>query len=172
MVTVKTPANTAKAVCRAILIVLVAALTAGIITCCIGCETTTPSREAVRADLAWALRIAYDVGGKAAVSNRIEQLVAKGKLTREQADALHEAAQRAYEKIIDDLDPAASTNALQGVSGASGCEGDGCTLEASARATGDSGADCGNCGEDGCSEAGGYNEDAYCGECEDCKAQR
>ena len=164
MVKVNNPANTARTVCRIVVGILAAILAAGIVACCIGCESTRPSREAVRADIAWALRIAYDVGGQAAVSNRIEQLVARGKLTREQADALHQAAQRAYEKIIDDLDPdwcpdggCTPTNALQGACGkGGGC----CTIG------GDS------CDGGDCYDNGGCNEDAYCGECEDCKANR
>lgn len=104
MVTVGKTRNTARTVCGIMLAALAAIVIAGVVVCCTGCETAAPSKDAVKADVAWALRIAYDVGGKAAVSNRIEQLVAKGRLTREQGDALHLAAQLAYEKIVDDLD--------------------------------------------------------------------
>ena len=104
MVTVGKPRNTARTVCGIMLAALAAIVIAGVVVCCTGCETAAPSKDAIKADVAWALRIAYDVGGKAAVSNRIEQLVAKGRLTREQGDALHAAAQLAYEKIVDDLD--------------------------------------------------------------------
>ena len=165
MVSMKPCATRTQIVCRAIAGILVAAVAACIIACCIGCETTTPTREQVRSDVEWALRIAYDVGGRNAVSNRIEQLVVKGKLTREQADALHYAAQRAYEKAVEDLDPdGVPTNASQGVSDASGAECDGCTPCAPGGDCGDPSASCGDCKDNDC------NEDANCGECEDCKA--
>ena len=114
------------------------------------------------------------MGGQAAVSNRIEQLVARGKLTREQADALHQAAQRAYEKIIDELDPDWCPDISPGQRPSAkrmplhGC---GCTPTSALQGVCGEGGGCCTIGGD-CCDDGGCNEDAYCGECEDCKANR
>lgn len=127
--------NTPKVLCLGLL--LIAVLTAAI-SLVVGCETL--NREATRREIAAALQIAYDAGGKEAVSNRIEQLVAEGKISRAQGDAIHAWAQVAYATVVDELNGGeAVTNAC-----------DACTIE---------------CGDGDC------NEDAFCGECEDCKAQ-
>lgn len=166
-----TPANTAKKLCVAVIVALLVALVLGIAGCLSGSETV--KRDAVKADVAWALRIAYDVGGRDAVSNRIEQLVYKGKLTREQADALHAAAEMAYEKIVDDLDPnGVAVVATESASDAFEANGDSCASGGEESAVEAPGAPRGDCSDDDCDDGGcdscEDNEDANCGACEDC----
>ena len=73
-----------------------------------------------------------------AVSNKIESLVAEGKLTPSQAVRLHALAQLAYEGIMDDLAPA--TNAAPASASQGGCSD--CSLP-------DASGGCGNdCNED------------------------
>lgn len=99
------------------------------------------SERSVKTVVSAALKDAYQLGGSTAVSNRIEKLAQDGKLTREQADALHTFAQGVYERVIDDLDgkPVAS--------GTDACTDSSCVL------------DCEDSGED----------DAYCGDCDQCR---
>ena len=87
-----------------------------------------------------------------AVSNKIESLVAEGKLTPSQAIRLHALAQLAYEGIMDDLAAGggAATNAAPASASQGGCTG--CSLP---DASGGCGSDC--------------NEDANCGRCDACK---
>ena len=60
------------------------------------------------------MRAAYEAGGREAVSNRIDALVAEGKLTEDQAAMLRAAAQAVYERALVRLeaDAAALTNAV------------------------------------------------------------
>ena len=101
-------------------------------------------------NIATVIQTAYDFGGREAVSNKIESLVAEGKLTPSQAVRLHALAQLAYEGIMDDLTTGnAATNAVPASASQGGCTD--CSLP-------DASADCGDC-----------NEDANCGKCADCK---
>ena len=138
--------NTPRTVCR---VIIMAAIVAAAIAVLIGCTTEGASR---RQNIAQVIQTAYDLGGREAVSNRIESLVAEGKLTPSQAVRLHALALLAYEGIMDDLERggADATDAARASASQNGCTD--CSLP-------DASSDCGD-----------TNEDAYCGECEDCKA--
>ena len=132
--------NTPRTVCGIIVAVAVAAAAIAVI---VGCATDGGSR---RQNIAAVIQTAYDLGGREAVSNKIESLVAEGKLTPSQAMRLHALAQLAYEGIMDDLATGnAATNTCDACNPDATCDGGEC-------------ADC--------------NEDANCGQCEDCEAQR
>ena len=158
--------NTPCRVCRGIVAVTLVAVAAIAIAAIIGCSSMGERR---RQNIAQVIQTAYDMGGREAVSNRIESLVAEGKLTPSQAARLHALAQLAYEGIMDDLAPAA--NAAPASASQGGCGGcslpDASTGSDGGRADGASASP----GESGAESAGGSNEDANCGECEDCKAQ-
>ena len=154
--------NTPCRVCRVIVVVTLLAVAAIAVAAIIGCSSMSALRKQ---NIAQVIQTAYDMGGREAVSNRIESLVAEGKLSPSQAARLHALAQLAYEGIMDDLAPA--TNATPASASQDGC--DGCSIPDA-----NGGCDGGGC-EDGCSDCqpdaasdGGCNEDAYCGECEDC----
>ena len=158
--------NTPRTVCKAIVAVAIAAVAVAAI---IGCESIGGGTR--RQNIATVIQTAYDFGGREAVSNKIESLVAEGKLTPSQAVRLHALAQLAYEGIMDDLTTGdAATNATPASASQGGC--DGCSIHGAS-------SDCGVGGcTDGCSDCqpnaasdGGGNEDAQCGNCEDCKAQ-
>ena len=140
--------NTPCSVCRAIIVVAILVIAAVAIAAIIGCTSLAGDR---RQNIAQVIQTAYDMGGREAVSNKIESLVAEGKLTPSQAVRLHALAQLAYEGIMDDL--AAGGEAATNAAPASASQG-GCT-DCSAP---DASADCGDC-----------NEDARCGKCGDCK---
>ena len=137
--------NTPRRVRGAIVAVAIAATAVAAI---IGCATDGGSRKA---NIATVIQTAYDMGGREAVSNKIESLVREGKLTPSQAVRLHALAQLAYEGIMDDLATGggAATNATPSAS----CQG-GCSDCSVPDASGGSGGDC--------------NEDANCGRCTDC----
>ena len=158
--------NTPRTVCKAIVAVAIAAIAVAAI---IGCSSLGGGSR--KANIATVIQTAYDMGGREAVSNKIESLVAEGKLTPSQAVRLHALAQLAYEGIMDDLATGdAATNAAPASASQDGCTD--CSLP-------DASAGCGGGGcTDGCSDCqpdaasdGGCNEDAQCGKCEDCKAQ-
>ena len=137
--------NTPRTVCKAIVAVAIAAIAVAAI---IGCESTGGASR--KQNIATVIQTAYDFGGREAVSNKIESLVAEGKLTPSQAVRLHALAQLAYEGIMDDLTTGnAATNAVPASASQGGCTD--CSLP-------DASADCGDC-----------NEDANCGKCADCK---
>ena len=137
--------NTPRTVCKAIVAVAIAAVAVAAI---IGCESTGGGTR--KQNIATVIQTAYDFGGREAVSNKIESLVAEGKLTPSQAVRLHALAQLAYEGIMDDLTTGnAATNAVPASASQGGCTD--CSLP-------DASADCGDC-----------NEDANCGKCADCK---
>ena len=137
--------NTPRAVCGVIVAVAIAAIATAAI---IGCSALGGGSR--KQSIATVIQTAYDMGGREAVSNKIESLVTEGKLTPSQAVRLHALAQLAYEGIMDDLasGDAASTNAAPASASQGGCTD--CSLPDVS----------GGCGED----------DAYCGNCEDCKA--
>ena len=159
--------NTPRTVCKAIVAVAIAAVSVAAI---IGCSSLGGGSR--KQNIATVIQTAYDMGGREAVSNKIESLVAEGKLTPSQAVRLHALAQLAYEGIMDDLTTGdAATNATPASASQGGC-GD-CSIP-------DASGDCGGGGcTDACSDCrpdvasdGGCNADANCGDCTDCKAQR
>ncbi len=135
--------NTPRRVRGAIVAVAIAATAVAAI---IGCATDGGSRKA---NIATVIQTAYDMGGREAVSNKIESLVREGKLTPSQAVRLHALAQLAYEGIMDGLATGgAATNAPP-----ADCQG-GCPDCSVPDAGGGSKGDC--------------NGDANCGGCPDC----
>jgi hypothetical protein len=138
--------NTPRTVCKAIVAVAVAAIAVAAI---IGCSSLGGGSR--RQNIATVIQTAYDLGGREAVSNKIESLVAEGKLTPSQAVRLHALAQLAYEGIMDDLAAGGTvTNAPPPT-----CSQGGCTDCSVPDASGGSGGEC--------------NEDANCGKCTDCE---
>ena len=136
--------NTPRTVCKAIVAVAIAAVAVAAI---IGCESIGGGTR--RQNIAAVIQTAYDMGGREAVSNKIESLVAEGKLTPSQAVRLHALAQLAYEGLMDDLATGdAVTNAAPASATQGGCTD--CSLP-------DASAGCGEC-----------NEDARCDKCADC----
>ena len=91
---------TRRTVCGAI---LATAAVAATIAAFVGCSSLGGDSGERRQNIAAVIQAAYDMGGRAAVSNRIESLVAEGKLTPSQAARLHALAQLAYEGVMDDL---------------------------------------------------------------------
>ena len=138
--------NTPRTVCKAIVAVAIAAV---VVAAIIGCSSLGGGSR--RQNIATVIQTAYDMGGREAVSNKIESLVAEGKLTPSQAVRLHALAQLAYEGIMDDLAAGgeAATNAAPASASQGGCTD--CSVP-------DASADCGDC-----------NEDTRCGKCADCK---
>ena len=158
--------NTPRTVCKAIVAVAIAAIAVAAI---IGCSSLGGGSR--KANIATVIQTAYDMGGREAVSNKIESLVAEGKLTPSQAVRLHALAQLAYEGIMDDLTTGgAATNATPTSASQGGC-GDCSIPDASGDCGGGGCTDaCSDCQPDAASD-GGCNEDANCGNCTDCKAQ-
>ena len=158
--------NTPRTVCKAIVAVAIAAVAVAAI---IGCSSLGGGSR--KQNIATVIQTAYDMGGREAVSNKIESLVAEGKLTPSQAVRLHALAQLAYEGIMDDLTTGdAATNATPTSASQGGC-GDCSIPDASGDCGGGGCTDaCSDCQPDAASD-GGCNEDAQCGNCEDCKAQ-
>ena len=138
--------NTPRTVCKAIVAVAVAAIAVAAI---IGCSSLGGGSR--RQNIATVIQTAYDMGGREAVSNKIESLVREGKLTPSQATRLHALAQLAYEGIMDDL--ATGGGAATNAAPASVSQG-GCTDCSVPDASGGSGGD--------------VNEGANCGNCSDC----
>ena len=109
--------NTPRTVCKAVLAVAIAAASVAAI---IGCSSLIGGSR--RQNIATVIQTAYDMGGREAVSNKIESLVAEGKLTPSQAVRLHALAQLAYEGIMDDLTTGdAATNATPASASQGGC---------------------------------------------------
>ena len=79
--------NTPRTVCKAIVAVAIAAIAVAAI---IGCSSLGGGSR--KANIATVIQTAYDMGGREAVSNKIESLVAEGKLTPSQAVRLHALA--------------------------------------------------------------------------------
>ena len=63
----------------------------------VGCGCLT--REQLAGTASTVLEIAYASGGATAVAQRIDKMVADGKITAEQAAQLKAAAQRSYEEL-------------------------------------------------------------------------
>ena len=69
-----------------------------------GCTVFTLERvAAIHRTVATALEIAYTSGGKELVFSQIDELVADGKITGEQAADLKNAAQRGYDAFLAKL---------------------------------------------------------------------
>ena len=138
--------NTPRTVCKAIVAVVITAIAVAAI---IGCSSLGGGSR--RQNIATVIQTAYDLGGREAVSNKIESLVAEGKLTPSQAVRLHALAQLAYEGIMDDL-----------------ATGDGATTNAAPASVSQGG--CTDCSVPDASGGswGDVNEDANCGNCSDC----
>ena len=111
-----------------------------------GCATV--KRAVARERVVEAIKTAYENGGRAAVSNRIERLVADGTLSARQGAKIHRIMQMAYDGLIGNVAAKIEDAA---------CEDDPACPPCGA------GADCPPCGE--------HNEDADCGSCDDCKAK-
>ena len=111
-----------------------------------GCATV--KRAVARERVVEAIKAAYENGGRAAVSNRIERLVADGTLSARQGAKIHRIMQMAYDGLIGDVAAKIEDAA---------CEDDPACPPCGA------GADCPPYGE--------RNEDADCGSCDDCKAK-
>ena len=157
-----TPCRACRGIIAATLIVVAAVAVAAII----GCASLGEHR---RQNIAQVIQTAYDLGGREAVSNRIESLVAEGKLSPTQGARLHALAQLAYEGVMDDLAPA--TNAVSASASQGGC--DACSVPDASTGCGEACTDGSSAsqGESGAESAGGCNEDARCGKCEDCKSE-
>ena len=111
-----------------------------------GCATV--KRAVARERVVEAIKTAYENGGRAAVSNRIERLVADGTLSARQGAKIHRIMQMAYDGLIGDVAAKIEDAA---------CEDD---------------PSCPPCGADAaCPPSGDRNEDADCGSCDDCKAK-
>ena len=93
-----------KSVRELAVIALAAVLAANLAAGCASAER----RATVKSVVSAALKDAYALGGATAVSNRIEQLALDGKITEEQAAALHEIAQGVYERVLEHLDESAA----------------------------------------------------------------
>ena len=75
----------------------------GIGTMC-GCSCFTPEKvAAIHKTVGTILDIAYTSGGAVLVEQRIDQLVADGKITPQQGEMLKEAARRSYEALQEKL---------------------------------------------------------------------
>ena len=97
----KAQMNTPWVICKAMMVITIVALA---VTAMLGCSITkSESVATAKTQLSAILRLAYENGGKAAVSNRIEELVVEGKLSQEQASRLQALAEIACEKLIIDL---------------------------------------------------------------------
>ena len=159
--------NTPCRVCRGIIAVTLVVIAAAAVAAIIGCSSLVEHR---RQNIAQVIQTAYDLGGREAVSNRIESLVAEGKLSPTQGARLHALAQLAYEGIMDDLAPA--TNAAPASASPGGCGG--CSVPDASTGCGGGGCTDGPSDsqeESGAESAGVCNEDARCGKCEYCRAQ-
>ena len=156
------PSRVCMGIVAATLVVAASAAVAAII----GCSSIGEHR---RQNIAQVIQTAYDLGGREAVSNRIESLVAEGKLSPTQGARLHALAQLAYEGVMDDLAPA--TNAVSASASQGGC--DACSVPDASTGCGEACTDgsSDSQGESGAESGGGCNEDARCGKCEDCKSE-
>ena len=78
----------------------------GTALCCLLVGTSacsTDGKEAVKNTVSTVLQIAWENGGKDAANAKIDELVADGKLTAEQAEKLKAANITAVEKLLEAL---------------------------------------------------------------------
>ena len=161
--------NTPSRVCMGIAVATLVVVASAAVAAIIGCSSIGEHR---RQNIAQVIQTAYDLGGREAVSNRIESLVREGKLSPTQGARLHALAQLAYEGVMDDLKTGgANTNATTDTASQSGCGG--CSVPDASAGCGEACTDGSSAsqGESGAESAGGCNEDARCGKCEDCKSE-
>ena len=152
--------NTPRTVCKAIVAVAIAAIAVAAI---IGCSSLGGGSR--KANIATVIQTAYDMGGREAVSNKIESLVAEGKLTPSQAVRLHALAQLAYEGLMDDL----ATVSPERSDVAGGELNAGCDAVTNAAPASASQGGCTDCSlPDASAGCGECNEDARCDKCADC----
>ena len=159
--------NTPGRVCMGIVAATLVVVASAAVAAIIGCSSIGEHR---RQNIAQVIQTAYDLGGREAVSNRIESLVREGKLSPTQGARLHALAHLAYEGVMDDLAPA--TNAAPATASPSGCGG--CSVPDVSTGCGGGGCTDGQSDsqeESGAESAGVCNEDARCGKCEYCRAQ-
>ena len=161
--------NTPSRVCMGIAVATLVVVASAAVAAIIGCSSIGEHR---RQNIAQVIQTAYDLGGREAVSNRIESLVREGKLSPTQGARLHALAQLAYEGVMDDLKTGgANTNATTDTASQSGCGG--CSVPDASAGCGEACTDgpSASQGESGAGSGGGCNEDARCGKCEDCKSE-
>jgi len=97
--------TTVELVCRCVLHLLLAACAAMLcVRLCTGCAYVKAMHEDAKPAVVVLLKEAYANGGAAAVSNRIEKLVASGDLSPEQAARLHVIGQGVYDRVVDRLE--------------------------------------------------------------------
>jgi hypothetical protein len=98
----------------AIILPVLAGALVGILSArlCTGCTALEGVREEARPAVLFVLKEAYASGGAEAVSNRIEQLAADGKVAPEQAANLHRLAQGLYDGVVDRLESKVIEDAL------------------------------------------------------------
>ena len=119
-------------ICKVMVIITILVMA---VFCFLGCTAT--KRESVKTQLSAVLQLAYENGGKAALSNRIEELVVEGKLSQEQAAQLQALAEIACEKLIIDL---ARGGAVEDTNPTgNGGSSDGCTISLPCDANADGG---------------------------------
>lgn len=120
-----------------------------------GCATV--KRAVARERVVEAIKAAYENGGRAAVSNRIERLVADGTLSARQGAKIHRIMQMAYDGLIGNVAAKIEDAACEDDSSCPPCGADAPCPPSGADAT--------------CPPSGESNEDADCGSCDDCKAK-
>lgn len=86
------------AICK---IVAILAIVAASVAFIVGCASF--KSEGAGTQLAAIIQLAYENGGREAVSNRIDELVVEGKLSQDQALRLQKLADLACDKLIEDL---------------------------------------------------------------------
>ena len=89
---------------------LIAALAVGSLRLLTGCTLIEKANSDGK--IVAVLKETYANGGAAAVSNKIEKLVTDGTLSVKQAEALHKAAQRLYDGVVEKLEAKAAEAAL------------------------------------------------------------
>lgn len=84
----------------------IACMALAMLALCVGCVTDaerSARHAAIKREAAEVIRLAYEVGGRDLVAAYIDGLVADGKVTPEQAEVLHRAAQAVYDRTVDKL---------------------------------------------------------------------
>ena len=76
---------------------------AAVVFALVMCGCTTEQVEQIHSTVGAVLEIAYTNGGAALVAQRIDELVADGKITEAQATALKNAVQQSYELLQQKL---------------------------------------------------------------------
>ena len=80
-----------------------------LVTGCAIIKTAVPKDKVVE-----AIKTAYAEGGRDAVSNRIERLVADGTLSAKQAEKLHGVAQTLYDRVVEKLEAEIAKGCVDG----------------------------------------------------------